>query len=172
MTFAVADRARTTTAPPSARARIVVATVDPIFAVLCKRALERASPQLVVAVKLGDLVETARQLGPDLIVLDADGEEAAALSALAAKVMLVSDASIVLTSAHLAPGSPGLCALLQSIPASFVQKPQGAASLDLAEGGAPVFVAALRAALDADDDPDQLDAGWEDAEDDGAGASA
>ena len=41
-------------------------------------------------------------------MLDADGEDVAALKALATKVMLVSFAPVVVVSAYLAPGSPGL----------------------------------------------------------------
>jgi len=90
-----------------------------------------------------------RQLAPDLLVLDADGDDVAALKVLAAKVMLVSDARMVLVSAYLAPGSPGLCALLQSIAATFVQKPQGSSSLSLAAEDGPLFAAALQTAFAA-----------------------
>ena len=151
--------ARATEAPTSRQAartstRVVLATSDPVFAVLCKRALEGASQQLLAVVTPAELLETVRQLSPELLVLDADGEDVAALKLLATKVMLVSDARVVLVSAYLAPGSPGLCALLQSIAATFVQKPQGPSSLSLAEGEGPPFVAALRAAFAAHDGED------------------
>jgi hypothetical protein len=151
-------------APP--RARVVLATSDPVFAVLCKRALEEGTNlQLLVAVPPTQLLETARQFVPDLLVLDADGEDVVALKALAAKVMLVSDAPIVLVFSYLGPGSRELCALLQSIPATFVQKPQGPSSLSLADEDGPPFVAALQAAFAGyqDDDvaADKLDEGWD-----------
>ena len=57
--------------------------------------------------------------------------------------MLVSQARLVLVSAYLAPGSPGLGALLQAVAGTFVQKPQGPASLSLADGDGPAFVAAI-----------------------------
>jgi chemotaxis response regulator CheB len=129
--------------------RVVLATSDPVFAVLCRRALEGANQQLLAAVSPPELLETVRQLAPDFLVLDADGEDVAALKVLATKVMLVSDARVVLVSAYLAPGSPGLCALLQSIVATFVQKPQGSSSLSLADEDGPPFVAALEAAFGA-----------------------
>jgi chemotaxis response regulator CheB len=147
-------------------ARVVLATSDLVFAALCKRALEGGTnPQRVVAVSPAELLETVRKLAPDLLVLDADGEDVAALKALATKVMLVSDAPVVLVSAYLGPGSPGLSALLQSIPATFVQKPQGPSSLSLADEDGPPFVAAMQAAFAAHEDEDlaadSLDGGWD-----------
>jgi hypothetical protein len=134
--------------------RLVLATADPVFAVLCQRLLEGTSQQLLAAVTPSQLLDTMRQLAPDFLVLDADGEDAAALKALAAKVMLVSDARVVLVSAYLAPGSPGLCALLQSIAATFAQKPQGPSSLSLVEDDGPSFALALRTAFAAHDGVD------------------
>ena len=156
-------------APPlhdATSARVVLATFDPVFAALCTRAFERATtPHVFVAVAPPELLETARRVAPDLLVLDVDGEDVAALELLAAKVMLVSDAHVVLVSAYLGPGSPGLGALLQSIAATFVQKPEGPSSLSLADEDGPPFVAALLAALAASDDEDVaveiLDAGWD-----------
>src|SRR5207245_2508382 len=114
------------------------------------------------------LLDTARQLAPSFIVLDADGEDVAALKALATKVMLVSFAPVVVVSAYLAPGSPGLSTLLQSIAAAFVQKPQGPSSLSLADTDGPRFAAALRAAFAAHDGVEvagvNLDEGWDDEE--------
>jgi chemotaxis response regulator CheB len=129
--------------------RVVLATSDPLFAALCKRALAGTNLTLLAAVPPPELLQTARQLAPDLLVVDADGEEFAALKALTTKVMLVSEARLVLVSAYLAPGSPGLCALLQSIAATFVQKPAGPSSLSLAEEDGLQFVAALKAAFAA-----------------------
>jgi chemotaxis response regulator CheB len=128
---------------------VVLATSDPVFAALCKRALAGSQQQLVAAVAPAELIETVRQLAPDLLLLDVDGEEVAALKLLATKVMLVSEARVVLVSAYLAPGSPGLCALLQSIAATFVHKPAGPSSLSLADEEGPAFVAALEAAYAA-----------------------
>jgi chemotaxis response regulator CheB len=151
---------------PTLRARVVLVSSDPVFAALCKRALEEGpSVQLVVAVSTAELLETARQVAPDFLVLDVDGEDVVALKTLVAKVMLVSDAPVVLVSAYLAPGSPGLGALLQSIAARFVQKPQGPSSLSLADRDGPPFVAALQAAFAAHEGEDlaaeNLDAGWD-----------
>jgi chemotaxis response regulator CheB len=154
---------------------VVLATSDPMFAALCKRALDGTSLSLLAAVPLPELLETARRVAPDLLLLDCDGEDAQALKALATKVMLVSDARVVLVSAYLAPGSPGLCALLQSIAATFVQKPEGPSSLGLADDDGPAFVAALQAAFAAHGNedlpgqphqppsvlPDDFDAGWD-----------
>ena len=146
--------------------RVVLATFDPVFGALCKRAFERATtPHVLVAVSPPELLETVRQVAPDLLVLDVDGEDVAALKVLAAKVMLVSDAHVVLASAYLGPGSAGLGGLLQSIAATFVQKPEGPSSLSLADEDGPPFVATLFAALAASDDEDlaveTLDAGWD-----------
>jgi chemotaxis response regulator CheB len=146
-------------------ALILLATSDPVFAALCKRVLEAGTNQEIVAVSPSELLEKARQLAPRHLVLDADGQDVAALKALATKVMLVSDANIVFVSAYLAPGSAGLSSLLQSIPAAFVQKPQGPSSLSIADDDGTTFVAALQAALDAkqseDVATDNLDAGWD-----------
>jgi chemotaxis response regulator CheB len=155
--------------------RAVLATCDPMFAALCKRALAGTTLQLLAAVSPPELLATVRRCAPDLLVLDADGQEVAALKALATKVMLVSDARVVLVSAYLAPGSPGLCALLQSIAATFAQKPDGSSSLGLAEKDGPQLVAALQAAFTAHEATDlgrshpelgahlpvDFDAGWD-----------
>jgi chemotaxis response regulator CheB len=162
-----ADQARASTSDAiAARARVVLTTSDPVFAVLFTRALQEGTNlQLLAAVSPAEVVETARQLQPQLLVLDVDGEELDALKTIAAKVMLVSDAPLVLVSAYLAPGSPGLCALLQSIAATFVQKPEGPSSLSLAGEDGPPFVAALQAVLAAaeGDDlaADKLNASWD-----------
>jgi len=166
--------------------RALLATSDPVFAALCKRALAQSRLPLVGAVSPPELLESARQLDPTLILLDVDGEDAAALKALASKVMLVSDARLVLVSAYLAPGAPGLGALLQSVPATFVAKPAGPSSVGLAVDDGPAFVAALEAAFEAHDaDGTQLkapalgevhfeqgfDAGW-DVDEPGGGGGA
>ena len=148
--------AKTSELPGSAPgAAVLLATADPIFAVLCKQALAAAPrPSIVVAVSPPELLQAARQVDHAVLVLDADRQEATALKALASKVMLVSDAPVVLISAYLAPGSPGLGALLQSIPAHFVQKPQGSSSLSLAGDDGPRFAAALQAAFTAHEQTD------------------
>jgi hypothetical protein len=137
-----------------AATRVVVGTSDPVFAALCRRALAGSRLELLAAVSPAELLETTRREAPQLVLLDADGEEAMALKALATKVMLVSDARLVLVSAYLAPGSPGLSALLQSVAATFVQKPEGPSSLSLADGDGPAFVVALQAAFAAHDGHD------------------
>jgi chemotaxis response regulator CheB len=167
-------------APPAAPdakrtgTRVLLATSDQLFAALCQRALAGTKLALVAAVAPPELLETARRLTPELLILDTDGEDVAALKLLATKVMLVSDARVVLVSAYLAPGSPGLCALLQSIAATFVQKPEGPSSLSLTQDDGPPFVAALQAAFAAHDNADltshpqksggvlpvDFDAGW------------
>jgi chemotaxis response regulator CheB len=137
-------------ADPQAGTRVLLATADPVFAVLCQRALAEARPpHTVVAVSPPELLELARHLPHEVLILDADHQDIATLKALAGKVMLVSDAPVVLISGYLAPGSPGLTALLASIAAQFVQKPQGAASLSLADDDGPAFVTALQAAFSA-----------------------
>jgi chemotaxis response regulator CheB len=145
-----ADRATPSSAGGAPGARIVLATSDPVFAAQCQRALDGTSQQLLATVSLAELVDATRRLAPELVVLDADGEDVAALKVLANKLMLVSDPRIVLVSAYLAPGSPVLGALLQSIAASFVQKSRGPSWLGLAEDGSASLVGALHAALAGD----------------------
>jgi chemotaxis response regulator CheB len=136
-----------------AAARVLLATLDPVFAVLCKLALEKTEPpSVVVATSPSELLRAARKTAHDVLVLDADHQDVAALKTLAGKVMLVSDAPMVLISAFLGPGSPGLGALLGSISAQFVQKPQGASSLSLTGEDGPPFAAALLAAFAAQGD--------------------
>ena len=130
-----------------ARERALLATSDPVFGALCKQALEPGiGPQVVAAVPPTELLETARRLAPDLLILDADGLDVAAFKALATKVTLVSDARIVLVSGYLAAGTAGLGTLLQSVVARFVQKPRGATSLSLADEDGPSFAAAIQGA--------------------------
>ena len=136
---------------PASGTRIVLATSDPVFAAQCETALDGTHHQLLATVAPAELVDATRRLAPDLAVLDADGEDVAALKALATKVMLVSDARIVLVSAYLAPGSPLLCTLLQSIAASFVQKSRGPSWLGLPQDDRASFVGALDAAFAAHD---------------------
>jgi chemotaxis response regulator CheB len=161
-----ASAPRSLRSPDVTGTRVVLASSDPVFAALCKRALEaEATPPFVVMLSPLEPLDALLQRAHDVVVLDVDCRDAAALKALATRVMLVSDAPIVLVSAYLAPGSAGQSALLSSIAARFVQKPQGPTSLSLAdEGGAP-FAAALQAALSEyeDDVPvaDDVDAGWD-----------
>ncbi len=129
--------------------RVVLASSDPVFAALGQRALQGTSLELLAAVSPAELLETTRRCAPDLVVLDSDGEEPGELKLLATKVMLVSEARLVLVSAYLAPGSPGLSGLLQSIAATFVQKPQGPSSLSLAGEDGQAFVVALQTAYAA-----------------------
>lgn len=135
--------------PPAATSRLVLATADPVFAAQCQKALDGSNLQLLATVALAELVDATRRLAPDLVVLDADREDIAAIKMLATKVMLVSCARIVLVSAYLAPGSPLLCALLQSVAASFVQKSRGPSWLGLPEDDRAAFIAALNAAFAA-----------------------
>jgi chemotaxis response regulator CheB len=152
--------------------KVVLATSDALFAALCTRALAATRLELVAAVSPIALLETVRELAPDLLVLDADVDDPQALKVLASKAMLVSEARIVLVGSWLAPGSPGLSALLQAIAATFVHKPGGPSSLGLAASDGPPFVAALEAAYVAhenrdlaavpkNDLPPDFDAGWE-----------
>jgi chemotaxis response regulator CheB len=146
--------------------KVVLASSDPTFVALCRGALAGTRLELVAAVPPVALLETVRQLAPDLLLLDADGDELQALKVLVSKAMLVSDARIVVVASWLAPGSPGLSALLQSIAANYVQKPGGPSSLGLAAEDAPPFVAAIEAALAVLENrehglPAGFDAGWE-----------
>jgi len=153
----------------AASARTLVCSADPLFAALCGRALAGTSLALVAAVSPAELLTAARTHAPELLILDVDGDDLAALKTLATKLLLVSDARIVLVSGYLAPGSPGLSALLQAIAATFVQKPEGSSSLGLADGDGAPFVAALEAAFAAHEDaavrflalPEDFDAGWD-----------
>ena len=152
---------------PVSPTRIVLASADLVFAALCKRALEAgATPKIVETATPPQLLQKTRDVSPDFVVLDADGEDVTALKALATKVMLVSGAPIVLVSGYLAAGSPGLSSLLQSIAAAFVQKPEGPSSLGLVGEEGPRFAAALDAAFAAQDeaDFDDLDGGWDEDE--------
>jgi chemotaxis response regulator CheB len=144
----------------------LLATLDPVFAALCKRALEaRSNRHTLVAVAPANFLETLRRLAPHLLVLDADGQDVTAIRALAMKAMLLSEAPLVFVSAYLAPGSAGLSALLQSIPVAFVQKPRGPSSVSLADEDGPLFVDALHAAFAAQQGDDladaSLDAEWD-----------
>jgi len=155
--------------PPEPKARAILATSDPVFAVLCARALApSAKIELARAVTLSELIDAARRLEPDLIVLDADGEDSHAVKLLAAKVTLVTAAPMVLVSAYLAPGSPGLGALLQSVGAEFVQKPRGPSSLSLAGADGAPFAEALEIALagraEEEIEASLVDAGWDEEE--------
>jgi chemotaxis response regulator CheB len=159
--------------------RVVLASQDPVFSLLCRRALAGTSLDVVAVVPPSRLLEATRQAAPELVVIDIDAEDTLELKALTTKLMLVSDARLVLTAAYLAPGSPGLCTLLQAIAADFVQKPEGPSSLGLAdEDGAP-FAVALEATLtgppaglgfapastprprSATLPPEAIDSGWE-----------
>ena len=148
-----------------ASARVVLASSDPVFLALCKGALEAGTnTEVVAAVSLTELRTALQRVVHDRIVIDVDGEDLAAVETLATKVTLLSEAPIVLVSAYLAPGSRGLSALLQSIAASFVQKPQGPSSLSLASEDGPPFAAAVLSPLAEQEDdprPDELDAGWD-----------
>ncbi|MEA2699096.1 MAG: hypothetical protein QOI66_3367, partial [Myxococcales bacterium] len=86
---APSDAARApATATGATGARVLLATADPVFAALCKHALETTAgphPQ-VVAVSPSELLQAARQIEHDVLVLDADRLEVAALKVLASKV--------------------------------------------------------------------------------------
>lgn len=129
-------------------ATLVLASRDAAFAVLCEDLLDSGETfELVVATSTVELLDVVRQHEPDAVLLDIDGQDLAAIKTLASKLALVSDAWIILASAYLAPGSPGLTSLLQSIAGASVQKPGGATSLSLAEADAASFIAALRKAF-------------------------
>jgi chemotaxis response regulator CheB len=129
---------------------MVLATRDAAFAALCEHLLDdTVSFELVVATSTVELLDVARQHEPDVVLLDVDGQDAAAVRTLASKVALVSDAFVILASAYFSPGSPGLTALLQGIAAGAVQKPRGATSVSLAGGDGEAFLSALRGAYEA-----------------------
>lgn len=123
---------------------LVLSTRDTAFAGLCEHLLVGAAElELLVTVSTVELLEVVRQHDPDLVLLDVDGHDLFAMRALASKLTIVSEARLVLASAYLSPGSPGLSALLSAVVASFVEKPRGAAALSLSEQGGADFVAAL-----------------------------
>ena len=153
--------------------RVLLASQDPVFSRLCRSALATTRLEVLAVVPPAKLLEATRQAAPELIVIDVDAEDIVELKALTTKLMLVSDARVVLTAAYLAPGSPGLGTLLQAIAAGFVQKPQGPSSLGLAAEDAAPFAAALEASLhppvftdaprprSATLPPEAVDSGWE-----------
>ena len=53
----------------------VLASADPVFAALCRRAFQGTSLELLAAVPPDELLESARELEPELIVLDVDGDD-------------------------------------------------------------------------------------------------
>jgi DNA-binding NarL/FixJ family response regulator len=158
--------------------RVLLASQDPVFSLLCRDALAGTHLEVIAAVPPARLLEATRQDAPELVVIDVDAEDFIELKALTTKLMLVSDARVVLTAAYLGPGSPGLCALLQAIAAGYVQKPGGPSSLGLADEDGAAFVAALEATLapatlpvpapvtprprSATLPPAEIDSGWED----------
>jgi chemotaxis response regulator CheB len=135
---------------PATPATLVLASRDAAFSALCESLLDDgATFELVVATSTVELLDVARQHEPDAVLLDVDGQDVAVVKTLVSKVALVSDAWVILASGYLAPGSPGLTSLLQSIAGAAVQKPGGATSLSLAEADGAAFVAALRDAFEA-----------------------
>ncbi len=131
-------------------ATLVLATRDTAFTALCEHALRDGTAfDLLVATSTVELLDVARQHQPAAVLLDVDGQDVAAVKVLAAKLGIVSEARLILTSGYLSPGSAGLSNLLQAIAATFVLKPQGATSLSLVQADGEVFVAALRRAFDA-----------------------
>ena len=85
MTTGRIGRGTVPTVPPGDRAqvaaasRLVLATSDPVFAAQCEKALDGSSHQMLASVTLPELVDATRRLAPDLVVIDADREDVAAL---------------------------------------------------------------------------------------------
>lgn len=128
--------------------RMVVATADPVFGALCERLFPEEEGRVSVTVH-ADLIRLARRVEPEVILYDIDYCDPADVSRLTAKLSLVSGAVVVLASAYHAPGSTGLGALLQTVSATAVLKPDGASSLSLSAHAAEAFRQSLTLAIDA-----------------------
>jgi chemotaxis response regulator CheB len=126
-------------------------------------------------------VERARELLPDLCLLDLEMPVMGGLEALPA-IRAVSGAAVIVVSSIAGPGSAERRACLLAGAAAVVAKPSGAVSVDLAETRGAAILAAMRAALIPPDAPTEAvgdaafilpaeedDKAGEDAEDGGDG---
>lgn len=97
-------------------------------------------------------VERARELLPDLCLLDLEMPVMGGLDALPA-IRAVSGAAVVVVSSIAGPGSAERRACLLAGAAAVVAKPSGAVSVDLAETRGAAILAAMRAAMTPPDAP-------------------
>jgi chemotaxis response regulator CheB len=97
-------------------------------------------------------VERARELLPDLCLLDLEMPVMGGLEALPA-IRAVSGAAVIVVSSIAGPGSAERRACLLAGAAAVVAKPSGAVSVDLAETRGAAILAAMRAALIPPDAP-------------------
>jgi len=91
-------------------------------------------------------IEQARELRPDLCLLDLEMPVMGGLDALPA-IRAVSDAMVVVVSSIAGPGSAERRACLMAGAAAVVAKPSGAVSADLVEVSGRAILSAMRAAL-------------------------
>lgn len=91
-------------------------------------------------------IEQARELRPDLCLLDLEMPVMGGLEALPA-IRAVSDAAVVVVSSIAGPGSAERRACLMAGAAAVVAKPSGAVSADLVEVSGRAILSAMRAAL-------------------------
>jgi chemotaxis response regulator CheB len=97
-------------------------------------------------------VERARELLPDLCLLDLEMPVMGGLEALPA-IRAVSGAAVIVVSSIAGPGSAERRACLLAGAAAVVAKPSGAVSVDLAETRGAAILAAMRAAVTPPDAP-------------------
>lgn len=93
-------------------------------------------------------IERARELQPDLCLLDLEMPVMGGLEALPA-IRAVSKAAVIVVSSIAGPGSAERRACLLAGAAAVVAKPSGAVSADLAQSRGAAIFAAMRAALAA-----------------------
>ena len=91
-------------------------------------------------------IERARELQPDICLLDLEMPVLGGLDALPA-IRAVCDAAVVIVSSIAAPGSAERRACLMAGASAVVAKPSGAVSADLVETSGQAILSAMRAAL-------------------------
>jgi two-component system chemotaxis response regulator CheB len=91
-------------------------------------------------------IERARELRPDVCLLDLEMPVLGGLDALPA-IRAVCDAAVVIVSSIAAPGSAERRACLMAGASAVVAKPSGAVSADLVEASGQAILSAMRAAL-------------------------
>jgi two-component system chemotaxis response regulator CheB len=91
-------------------------------------------------------IERARELRPDICLLDLEMPVLGGLDALPA-IRAVCDAAVVIVSSIAAPGSAERRACLMAGASAVVAKPSGAVSADLVEASGQAILSAMRAAL-------------------------
>ncbi len=91
-------------------------------------------------------IARARELRPDLCLLDLEMPVLGGLDALPA-IRAVADSAVIVVSSIAGPGSAERRACLLAGASAVVAKPSGAVSADLAESRGTALLAAMRAAL-------------------------